>query len=78
MQTNLQWKEIKSGAYKLLTPSINLLKKTGITPNIITSLGFIITIASSVILVIGGEIGERGDHRYIAWFAGWPFSSINQ
>lgn len=68
MQTNIQWKDIKSGAYKLLTPPINILKKTGITPNMITTIGFSITVISAVILVVGGRWGERGDFRYIAWF----------
>ena len=68
MQANIQWKEIKSGAYKFLTPSVSLLKKTGITPNVVTTTGFLLTSVSAIVLVVGGEIGERGDHRYIAWF----------
>ena len=59
---------IKSSAYKALNPIINLLKKTGVTPNGITTIGLLITIVSAIILVYGAEYGKRGDYRYIAWF----------
>ena len=62
------WESIKKGAYGALNPIINLLEKTGITPNGITTIGFLITIASSVILISGAELGVRGDARYITWF----------
>lgn len=62
------WDKIKAGAYKALYPIIHLLKKTGVTPNGLTTFGFLITIASSVVLIIGAEIGERGDFFYLTWF----------
>ncbi len=62
------WEQIKKGAYKLLDPVLNLIVKTGITPNGITIIGFLITIISAVILIIGAETGTRGDTRYITWF----------
>ncbi|OFX81448.1 MAG: CDP-diacylglycerol--inositol 3-phosphatidyltransferase [Bacteroidetes bacterium GWE2_29_8] len=58
---------IKTNAYLALNPIISVLSKTGITPNIITTIGLFINILSSVILIIGAEFGERGDFRYIAW-----------
>ena len=70
-QTNMKnniWNNLKSGAYKALIPFINVIKKTGITPNGITTIGLLITIFSAVVLIIGAETGERGDFRYIAWF----------
>jgi phosphatidylglycerophosphate synthase len=60
--------QIKSTAYRALNPIIYLLKKTGVTPNGITTIGLLITIVSAIILVYGAEYGERGDYRYIAWF----------
>ena len=60
--------QIKSSAYRALNPIIYLLKKTGVTPNGITTIGLLITIVSAIILVYGAEYGERGDYRYIAWF----------
>ncbi len=62
------WEKIKKGAYKLLDPILNLVVKTGITPDGITIIGFFITIISAVILIIGAETGIRGDTRYITWF----------
>ncbi|MFA5418111.1 MAG: CDP-alcohol phosphatidyltransferase family protein [Bacteroidales bacterium] len=62
------WESTKHNAYKALNPLIRLLIKTGITPNGITTIGLFITIISAVVLVIGGEVGDRNDFRYIAWF----------
>ncbi len=62
------WNTIKKNAYKTLNPLIDLLVKTGITPNGITIIGFLITIVSAVILIVGAELGLRGDSRYITWF----------
>jgi len=62
------WNKIKSNAYKALNPIISLLIKTGITPNGITIIGFVITIVSAVVLIVGAEIGIRGDTKYITWF----------
>jgi CDP-diacylglycerol--glycerol-3-phosphate 3-phosphatidyltransferase len=68
MAKQYNWTLIKKNAYKALDPVINLLIKTGLTPNAITIIGFIITIFSSVILIIGAEKGLRGDTKYITWF----------
>lgn len=68
MTNKKYWPSIKKGAYNLLNPFISLLEKTGVTPNGITIIGFLITIASAVILIIGAEIGSRGDSKYIMWF----------
>ncbi|MBU2552945.1 MAG: CDP-alcohol phosphatidyltransferase family protein [Bacteroidetes bacterium] len=67
MISNL-WIITKDYAYKALNPVIRLLSKTGITPNVITTIGLVITFISAVVLVVGGEIGDRTDFRYIAWF----------
>ena len=62
------WDRIKKASYEALNPIINLLIKTGLTPNGVTIIGFLITIASTVILVVGAELGVRGDTKYITWF----------
>jgi len=59
---------IKIKAYSALNPIIHIIKKTGITPNMITSIGLVITIFSSGILIYGAEYGIRGDSSYITWF----------
>jgi CDP-diacylglycerol--glycerol-3-phosphate 3-phosphatidyltransferase len=68
MNNKVLWNKIKLGAYKALDPIISGLVKTGITPNGITIIGFIVTILSSAVLIIGAELGVRGDTRYITWF----------
>ncbi len=68
MAQKIIWSKIKSTAYKALNPIIYLLKKTGVTPNGVTTIGFLITIISAVVLILGAEIGDRDDFRYIAWF----------
>ena len=66
--SNTIWNSIKAGAYKALDPIIVGLVKTGITPNGITVIGLIITMISTAILIIGAELGVRGDTTYITWF----------
>ncbi|MBW7848393.1 MAG: CDP-alcohol phosphatidyltransferase family protein [Bacteroidales bacterium] len=62
------WNTIKTRAYQVITPIVGMLNKTGITPNGITTIGFGITLASSIVLIAGGEKGNRGDFRYLFWF----------
>ncbi len=62
------WNIIKSRAYKATTPIVRMLNKTGITPNGITTIGFGITLVSTIVLIIGGEAGNRDDFRYVFWF----------
>ncbi len=62
------WAATKKNAYSALNPVIDLLVKTGVTPNGITVIGFFITIVSAVILIAGAELGYRGDTGYITWF----------
>ncbi len=62
------WAAIKKRAYSALDPMVNLLIKTGITPNGITLTGFLITIISAVILIIGAELGIKSDPKYILLF----------
>ncbi|MBV2247958.1 MAG: CDP-alcohol phosphatidyltransferase family protein [Lentimicrobium sp.] len=62
------WSTIKSSAYKAITPIVRVLNKTGITPNGITTIGLGITLISTIVLIAGGEVGNRGDFRYVFWF----------
>ena len=64
------WDKVKSNAYKALNPIINLLSKTGITPNGITTIGLLITTISTIVLIVGAEYGVRNDTKYITWFGG--------
>lgn len=68
MKNTSSWDIIKAYAYRALNPIIYVLRKTGITPNGITLIGFLITTFATVVLIVGAEVGQRGDYRYIAWF----------
>ena len=52
--------------YKAINPFINLLVKLGVTPNIVTTLGFLINILAAVIFVLGAD-APRGDLSYVGW-----------
>ncbi|MFA5992045.1 MAG: CDP-alcohol phosphatidyltransferase family protein, partial [Candidatus Doudnabacteria bacterium] len=43
----------KEIALKITNPVINLLAKTGLTPNMVTIIGFVITLVAAVIIVNG-------------------------
>ncbi|HRI58383.1 MAG TPA: CDP-alcohol phosphatidyltransferase family protein [Saprospiraceae bacterium] len=52
--------------YRIFNPFINLLLKAGITPNAVTTIGFIINIGATIVFIAGG--GEpRIDLRYVGW-----------
>ncbi len=52
--------------YRIFNPFINLLLKAGITPNAVTTIGFMINIGATVVFIAGG--GEpRIDLRYVGW-----------
>ncbi len=57
--------QLQELAYKVLDPFVKLLIKLGITPNMVTMLGFLLTVASTVVLIYGAEMGDRNNHRYI-------------
>lgn len=56
--------------YHLINPLVRLLVKLGITPNIITTIGLVLNIVATLILITGGELGAHGDLSYIGWGCG--------
>ncbi len=68
MTLNNVWNKIEKSAYKALNPIVNMIRKTGITPNGVSTIGFIITIFAAGILVYGAEKGVKEDYHFIAWF----------
>jgi len=52
--------------YKIINPFINLLVRMGVTPNVVTVIGFVINIAATVVFIYGAN-AARGDLRYVAW-----------
>src|SRR5665213_8173 len=65
-QTTLR-ASLQSGIYKVISPIVKLLIKLGLTPNAVTSIGFILNVGVAVIFIIGAEEGNRGDLRYVGW-----------
>ncbi|MEO1514130.1 MAG: CDP-alcohol phosphatidyltransferase family protein [Bacteroidota bacterium] len=53
--------------YELINPLIKLLIKLRVTPNVITSIGFVLNLLATVIFILGAELGARNEHAYIGW-----------
>ncbi len=53
--------------YKVINPFIEMLIKTGVSPNTITSVGLFFNFLAAVVLIIGAETGARGDHSFLGW-----------
>jgi CDP-diacylglycerol--glycerol-3-phosphate 3-phosphatidyltransferase len=62
--------DLQLGIYKVIDPFVKVLIKMGLTPNAVTTIGFILNIGVAVIFIIGGEEGNRGDLSYIGWAGG--------
>src|ERR1700748_487436 len=65
LRTNLQL-----GIYKVIDPFVKVLIKLGLTPNVVTSIGFVLNVGVAVIFIIGAEEGNRGDLTYVGWPGG--------
>src|ERR1700744_3336478 len=62
LRTNLQL-----GIYKVIDPVVKVFIKLGLTPNAVTSIGFVLNLGVAVIFIIGAEEGNRGDLTYVGW-----------
>ncbi len=51
----------------MIDPFVKLLIKAGLTPNAVTTIGFILNIGVAVIFIKGAERGHRGDLSYVGW-----------
>lgn len=58
---------IQKGIYVVIDPFVKLLIKAGLTPNAVTTIGFILNIGVTVIFISGAEEGHRGDLSYVGW-----------
>lgn len=65
LRTNVQL-----GIYKVIDPIVRLFIKLGLTPNAVTSIGFVLNVGVAVIFIIGAEEGNRGDLSYVGWAGG--------
>lgn len=56
--------------YKVIDPVVKVFIKLGLTPNAVTSIGFILNVGVAIIFIIGAEEGNRGDLTYVGWAGG--------
>jgi len=68
-QTSLRT-SLQLGIYKVIDPFVKVLIKLGLTPNAVTTIGFVLNIGVAAIFIIGGEEGNRGDLTYVGWAGG--------
>src|ERR1700748_1531441 len=63
-------KNLQLGIYKVIDPVVKVFIKLGLTPNAVTTIGFVLNIGVAVIFIVGAEEGNRGDLTYIGWAGG--------
>lgn len=68
-QTSLRT-SLQLGIYKVIDPIVKVLIKLGLTPNAVTTIGFMLNLGVAVIFIIGAEEGNRGDLTYVGWAGG--------
>src|ERR1700748_1441770 len=60
-------KNLQLGIYKVIDPVVKVFIKLGLTPNAVTTIGFVLNIGVAVIFIVGAEEGNRGDLTYVGW-----------
>lgn len=61
---------LQLGIYKIIDPVVKVLIKLGLTPNAVTTIGFMLNVGVAVIFILGAEEGNRGDLSYVGWAGG--------
>src|SRR5476649_2108654 len=61
---------LQLGIYRVIDPVVKIFIKLGLTPNAVTTIGFILNIGVAIIFIVGGEEGNRGDLSYVGWAGG--------
>src|SRR5476651_142766 len=62
--------KLQLGIYKVIDPVVKVFIKMGLTPNVVTSIGFVLNVGVAVIFILGAEEGNRGDLTYVGWAGG--------
>ena len=65
IRTNLQL-----GIYRVIDPVVKVFIKLGLTPNAVTTIGFLLNVGVAIIFILGAEEGNRGDLSYVGWAGG--------
>ena len=69
-QTTSVRTSLQLGIYKVIDPVVKVFIKLGLTPNAVTSIGFVLNVGVAIIFIIGAEEGNRGDLSYVGWAGG--------
>ncbi|HOW25507.1 MAG TPA: CDP-alcohol phosphatidyltransferase family protein [Bacteroidales bacterium] len=56
--------------YKLIEPLVKLLIALNVSPNMITTMGFLINIVAAAVLIYGADHGTKGDLSTLGWGGG--------
>lgn len=59
--------KLQRAIYVVIDPFVKLLIKAGLTPNAVTTIGFLLNVGVTIIFIRGGERGNRGDLSYVGW-----------
>ncbi len=59
--------KLQKAIYVVIDPFVKGLIKLGLTPNMVTMIGFVLNIGVAIIFIEGGERGNRGDLSYVGW-----------
>lgn len=59
--------KLQNGIYAIIDPFVKLLIRLGLTPNMVTTIGFLLNVCVAIIFVKGAEVGNRGDLSYVGW-----------
>lgn len=70
MEVKLIRDRLQLTIYKILDPFVRVLIKIGLTPNMVTIIGFFLNLGVAVIFIIGAEKTNRGDLSYVGWAGG--------
>ncbi len=62
--------KIQKAIYVVIDPFVKMLIKMGLTPNMVTMIGFLLNIGVAYIFVLGAEKGNRGELSYVGWAGG--------
>lgn len=59
--------KLQKGIYVVINPFVKFLIKIGLTPNMVTMIGFLLNIGVAIIFIIGAEDHNRSDLSYVGW-----------
>lgn len=62
--------KLQKAIYVVINPLVRFLIKIGLTPNGVTTIGFILNIGVAVVFIEGAEDTNRGDLSYVGWAGG--------